>query len=87
MNLTAEAPARTQDADDTPALDAGRTSRMAATLLRRGCSPESVREYAASRPRFAYMWDAIAGAMTALADDAPAVPAQRTAPAPETAPS
>ena len=84
MTLAAEAPARTQDADDTPALDAGRTSRMAATLLRKGYAPEGVREYAAGRPRFAYMWLAIADSMDAITAT---VPAQRTAPDREAAPA
>jgi hypothetical protein len=47
---------------------------MAAKLLGRGDTSESVREYGASRPEFAYMWDAVADAMDAIT----AVPAQRT---------
>jgi hypothetical protein len=84
MTLAAEATVRTQDADDTPSLDAGRTSHMAATLLRKGYVSCDVREYAAGRPRFAYMWLAIADSMDAITAT---VPAQRTAPALEAAPS
>lgn len=84
MTLAAEALARTRDADDTPALDAGRTSRMAAILLRKGYVSCDVREHAAGRPQFSYMWTAIADTMDAITAT---VPAQRTAPALETAPS
>ena len=79
--LAADNPARADDAP-APSLDAGRTSRMAATLLRKGIAPGSVREHASGRPRFAYMWLAIADSMDAITAT---VPAQRTAPALETA--
>ena len=77
-------PAPAAPADDAPAptLDGLRVSHMAATLLRKGYAPEGVREYAAGRPRFAYMWLAIADSMDAITAT---VPAQRTAPALETA--
>jgi len=72
--------------DDTPALDGLRVSHMAATLLRKGYAPGDVREHASGRPRFAYMWIAIADAMDAITV-AESVPAQRTAPACEAAPA
>lgn len=82
MTLAAEAPART---DDAPMLDGLRVSHMAATLLRKGYTSESARDYAAGRPQFAYMWLAIAEAMDAIT--AGSVPAQRAAPAREAAPA
>lgn len=77
MTLAVEAPARTDDAP-APALDGARVTHMAATLIRRGYTSEMVRDHEASRPEFAYMWSAIAGAMDALA--AGSVPVQRAAP-------
>jgi len=81
--LAADRPAGTEDAP-APALDARRTSHMAATLLRKGYVPGDVREHASGREQFAYMWTAIADAMDAIAAADP-VPAQRTAPAREAA--
>jgi hypothetical protein len=66
MTLAAEAPART---DDAPALDGLRVSHMAATLLRKGYTSESVRDHAAGRQQFAYMWLAIADSMDATTAD------------------
>jgi hypothetical protein len=84
MTIAPEAPAPPADTDATPVLDARRVRLMASKLLSRGDTAERVREYAAGREHFAYMWDSIADAMDALAAS---VPAQPSAPALEAVPS
>jgi hypothetical protein len=78
-------PAPPAVAEDAPTLDGLRVSHMAATLLRKRYTSEDVREHAAGRPQFAYMWDAIADSMDAIT--AESVPAQRAAPARGAAPA
>jgi len=58
-----------------PALGDHVARLMAAKLIARGDTSQAVREYAAARPQYACMWDAVANAMDAIT----AVPAPRLA--------
>jgi hypothetical protein len=75
--LATDQPPVTTDAPDTvtdPLPLGDHVARlMAAKLIARGDSPQDVREYAATRPKYACMWDAVANAMDALAVPAPRV--------------
>jgi hypothetical protein len=77
-------PAPPAVADDAPELDPHIARLMASKLIARGDTSAGVREYAATRSEYSYMWLAVAAEMDALAAS---VPAQPSAPALEAVPS
>jgi hypothetical protein len=51
--------------EPAPEFDESIARLMAAALLRKGRTSASVREFAAARPGFSYMWGPVASAMDA----------------------